>query len=1402
MKNGIAFLASVWLGLASLGTRGAVQWLMTDLEDIASAGIAEGDARYINKGFEGELDDLLSMAIDGRTILTIESSLGLGTEIDCTWSVATGASWLSLTSTESGASGNGATVRGNPNTDGVSRYGIVKLTKRYQTAAGVASHEFWFPCGQTGDVVTKGLNTYSAAGSVRLYPWDGDAGTGSGIDAVDLKGGWTDDNWQCVSEDSSMVWIELDLSKKKAYYYYKRNNSSEVRCIQTTMRLGGGSGQIRTWNFFAPKPPETLSACTNFSATDAEVEKVVCTWSAVTGATRYKVFRDGSLIGSTTSCRYTDTTMEYDTRYTYSVIPVKESGGSDVAVGPERSDSGTALSEAPVADVTITFNPNGGTVGETSRKCTPGETYGSLPIPTKKGFAFAGWYTKSSGGDRVTASSTVPARSATLYAQWQAGTYRLTFGKNGGTGGDDWVTVAYGAKPHDITPPKRAGYAFGGYWTTTGSGGVQYYNASGKATRAWDKTSGTTLWAKWTANGYVVTFGKNGGTGGTSTLAVKMGVKPSGITPPSKTGYAFGGYWTTTGAGGVQYFAADGNALRTWDRAANVTLWAKWTANKYRLTFNKDGGTGGDNYVTVAFGAKPHDITHPKLRDFIFGGYALPGSWVKYYDEKGKAVRVWDKASDATLKAYWHVAAKYKVTLGKNGGTGGASYVTVCVQSTPHDVQIPTKTGSVFCGYWTSVQPGGVQYFDATGKAVREWDKAGNVTLWAKWSNKITFGKNGGTGGDNYVTAYQGVLPHDVTIPKLAGYAFGGYWTTVKTGGVQYFGADGKALRKWDKTSNVTLWAKWSKAVYKISYADAKGAANPNPTTYTMDDAITFKALPNVTGYTFVRWNPTQIAKGSTGNKTVTAVWNPNKYRVTYRPGKDGEGSAISDVKTYGVSLSLKGAIFTRWGFRQTGWSTQDGGAKVYELGGAYAKNAAETLYPYWTPLPKYTVTYDPGYYGTGACVTDTQLVGEPIDLRKAIFTRAGGAQTGWTTVEGEFKEYELGETYTQQKSITLYPVWTAYTAQQDLRYQTSVGQVWITGYTGSGGDLVLPAEIEGKPVVGIEHSAFSGESTITSVLLPPSITTIRHSAFRGCSNLTRINLPEGLKTIEEYTFFECTKLRSIDIPQSVTWIAEKAFESCEALTKIEIPASVNTIGPYAFEDCYGLREVKMCEGLVHLQAFSFSGCRSLRSVVIPGSIQNMERYVFYNCSSLTDVRIGEGIRTLGDWTFSNCASLSSVVIPSSVKTVGFYMFNGCSALIKIVFLGDRPVVNEAGNNFGSAVRTTMSAPSSCVFYAIDGAEGWGFMPTTWDGHTVKSFGAYFPCTIMFLPNSGTGEMDDLVCATQTGTYQLPNCAFTPPAGKKFAGWQATDGKRYAGGASVSGLRSLGGILTMTAIWE
>ena len=146
----------------------------------------------------------------------------------------------------------------------------------------------------------------------------------------------------------------------------------------------------------------------------------------------------------------------------------------------------------------------------------------------------------------------------------------------------------------------------------------------------------------------------------------------------------------------------------------------------------------------------------------------------------------------------------------------------------------------------------------------------------------------------------------------------------------------------------------------------------------------------------------------------ITGAWD-----VTYKPGENGNGNAVTDIKFYNDALTLKGKLFTRTGHTQTGWATADGGEKIYGLDAVYTPNEALTLYPVWN-ANKYTITFDTA--GGSEIASITQDYGTRITA-PANPTREGYTFLGWDkeipetmpaeniTITAQWKGKPTGET-------------------------------------------------------------------------------------------------------------------------------------------------------------------------------------------------------------------------------------------------------------------------------------------------------------------------------------------------------------------------------------------------------
>ena len=269
----------------------------------------------------------------------------------------------------------------------------------------------------------------------------------------------------------------------------------------------------------------------------------------------------------------------------------------------------------------------------------------------------------------------------------------------------------------------------------------------------------------------------------------------------------------------------------------------------------------------------------------------------------------------------------------------------------------------------------------------------------------------------------------------------------------------------------------------------------------------------------------------------------------------------------------------------------------------------------------------------------------------------------------------------------------------QYLDYEIKNGEVTITDCDESiTGELVIPSEIEGYPVVSI-YEAFFNCTSLTSVMIPNSVTRIREYAFAGCTSLTSITIPDSVTIIGEYAFGDCTGLTSITIPNGVKCISVMAFLDCTGLTSITIPDSVTIIGEYAFASCTSLTSITIPDSVTSIGRGVFSGCTGLTSIAvdenntvydsrnncnaiietatntlifgckntdIPNGVTSIGNDAFGGYSGLTNVTIPDSVMIIGDRAFSGCTGLTSITIPDSVTSIVYGAFWGCSVLTSI----------------------------------------------------------------------------------------------------------------------------------------
>ena len=123
-----------------------------------------------------------------------------------------------------------------------------------------------------------------------------------------------------------------------------------------------------------------------------------------------------------------------------------------------------------------------------------------------------------------------------------------------------------------------------------------------------------------------------------------------------------------------------------------------------------------------------------------------------------------------------------------------------------------------------------------------------------------------------------------------------------------------------------------------------------------------------------------------------------------------------------------------------------------------------------------------------------------------------------------------------------------------------------LRGYDGAGGDVVVPAEIDGFTVDVIGINVFKGD-TITSLTLPETVLELRSNAVASCEKLTSVTLPQSLVVINRMNFFSCNALSEVTIPASVRYIGDTSFRFCDALRKITFEG----VCPAIDMDCFSV---------------------------------------------------------------------------------------------------------------------------------------------------------------------------------------------------------------------------------------
>ncbi len=250
--------------------------------------------------------------------------------------------------------------------------------------------------------------------------------------------------------------------------------------------------------------------------------------------------------------------------------------------------------------------------------------------------------------------------------------------------------------------------------------------------------------------------------------------------------------------------------------------------------------------------------------------------------------------------------------------------------------------------------------------------------------------------------------------------------------------------------------------------------------------------------------------------------------------------------------------------------------------------------------------------------------------------------------------------------AVLIYPALSSL-AEGETEYQIVGGT--ITGYTGLGGDIVIPDSVDGQTVQGIGDGAFSGNLSLTSVTIPETVNSIGANAFSGCTNLYQAVVPASVMSMGDGVFYGCSSLSNLVFSANVTSIPTNAFYGCTSLSSFTMPASVTTVGDGAFGNCTLLNSINIPAAVSTISATAFTGCSNLSSITVDGGNATYSSYdgCIYNKTQTTllycpegkaSIEISTQATSLGGASLSGCYGITEVTIPSNVVEVGSNVFS------------------------------------------------------------------------------------------------------------------------------------------------
>ena len=178
------------------------------------------------------------------------------------------------------------------------------------------------------------------------------------------------------------------------------------------------------------------------------------------------------------------------------------------------------------------------------------------------------------------------------------------------------------------------------------------------------------------------------------------------------------------------------------------------------------------------------------------------------------------------------------------------------------------------------------------------------------------------------------------------------------------------------------------------------------------------------------------------------------------------------------------------------------------------------------------------------------------------------------------------------------------------IQFLNQLDDIKTVGYTGPGGDVVIPWTYNGRFVIAVGQCTFAGSDVLQSVEIPRETRWIGSNAFSYCEYLESVRFNNNLDYIQNDAFFGCISLKNVILPPYIAEISDNTFARCYSLCRVTARGGITKIKDHAFGDCRSLESIVLPDSIEIIEDNAFSGCTSLKTVYYMGSEEDWQKVI------------------------------------------------------------------------------------------------------------------------------------------------------------------------------------------------